>query len=1190
MKVRRKCRNSFFSVAILFLGFIVFATNTEATTAQVNEWNDLKNAISNSSVDKIIVNQPISAGTSLATIDREIEIDGQNNLINFGGQKLNLKAGGKITVSNFTFTGTGTIFTGSDGEVVLKNKITADSNNTAGLADISGSSLVKFDGADATYSQGDKTAPGITSKDFVVTNASKINSTAISLYESKVNGGTTTIDKGSKVDAKSYGPGDNKAGQVFKYNNVADIYIKDPGTEVNLSGNVYTSGNDGALFTVQQDDSSINVLDGAKMNLLSERTTALVMYSKNGKFNVKNGSELNFKSNGNNNEYGGTIRFRIKGYNTFNIEDNSKINIVKTGKNNADKNAILPPAIRMSGENNKVIVNGNSEFRVLNEGNVNGTDSNSGGDRGNQGLLYNAGAGNQFIVNGEDSSVDIQAKHGAAIDAKSAGIDIQAGEETYFVTRGTTPNTSDAIFNAGKMTIDMYKPKYFDFSSKTSQVFDNLNGSTMKTQGSDLSVWKKGTDLTKNPYKSWTLIDYGLSGADYNKIDSANDNDFLSNFNKMSDYSRITANNQSAKVTSIQVPTNADQFIHVNVSVPEGKHDEDRPAYDNEVGVRVGVYDEQGNELEQLTGRTTTEKIYDSNEEKLGVVKIPLPNNEFFKPGMSVKVLSAWRGSGEEGSNKVHTSRPEDITAKEVTAIDVTPPSQVTLDSKKISNSMTKLSGKSDQNGARIFLKNNGQWVKNEQGKLVTTVVTDGQWTLQLPKALSKGDDFEIYAKEDMSITNQDITYNLPDTYTQEPNGISGNLNVSAVGYDNYQGYHDAVGTNRFASSLRLNVLDAMPPTPEIKKIARSLTKDEKGNQIPQIKDGAAAKPDEWQGTQTKVNNTLAYRIVVQIPGSSGKEQEKVMYNANVTDVIPEGLEFNKEDVKLWKYQKNDSDNLPFIYPANEVGADGKHIHNMGDIDLEKSDATEITNALVDYNKDTRLLTIGIGDKNKTPTDTEYAGDNQYGVLYPGDKVVIEVPTKVTPQAVKKEIHNTATVTGNSGIIKTEKPLEYEKVTAESNDALSPGGEVIGELIIESAPTEIMFEKTNLIDYNKAVGSDETSIDQPLVVKDTLKDKDWKVTVNLIEEMNHKKDDQIYELPNSLYARYQGQNKLLTLNNPVDIYRSDIANTPSSQEKFNISDSWGKPENEDGLKMKASKIPQTGEYQGTVEWTLENTQ
>ncbi|MEG0550557.1 MAG: hypothetical protein RR554_05315 [Vagococcus sp.] len=1188
--MNRKCRNSLFSIAILFLGIIMYGTETEAMTASVNDWTDFRNAISNASVDKIVVNEPIFAGASLASVNREIEIDGQNNLIDFKGQALAFKAGGKITVSNFKFTGTGTIFTGTEGELILKNKIIADDKNTAGLANIGGKSLVKFDGADAKYSRGENTTAGITSKDFVVTNGTIIDSTAISLYESKVDGGTTTIDKGSKIEAKSFGPKDNKSGQVFKYNNVADIFIKDLGTEVNLSGNVFTDGNDGALFTIQKDNSSLNVLDGAKMNLLSERTTALVMYSRNGVFNVKNGSELNFTSNGNNNEYGGTIRFRVRGENTFNIEDNSKINILKTGKNNGNKNEILPPAIRMSGENNKVIVKNNSEFRVTNEGNVNGTDSNSGGNRGNQGLLYNKGAGNQFIVDGANSSVDIQAKHGAAIDAKSAGIDIQAGEDTYFVTRGTTSSTSDAIFSAGVMNINMYKPKYFDFSSKNSQVFDNSNGSKMKTEGSDLSVWKKGSDLQGNPFNSWSLIDYSLSGADYNTIDSSNDEDFLSTFNKMSDYSRITANNQSAKVTSIQVPTNADQYIYVNTSVPEGKYDEDRPAYDNEVGVRVGLYDEQGKEINQLTGRTTTEKIYDADDEKLGVVKIPLPKKEFFKPGMSVKVLSAWRGSGDENSDKAHMSHPEDITAKEVTAVDVTPPNQVTLDSKTISNSTTKLSGTSDQEGARIFLKNNGQWMKDEQDKILTTTVKNGKWSLTLPKVLSKNDVFEIYAKEDMAIDKAGITYQLPDTYTQEPNGVSGNLNVSAINYGQYPGYHDAMGDSRFDPSLKLSVLDAMPYTPKITKIARALTKDEKGNQIPQIEGDKPANPDEWQGTVTKVNNTLSYRIVVQIPGSIGEEQEKVMYNANVTDVIPKGLEFNKEDVKVWKYKKDDTDNLPFRYPSNQVGEDGKHQHNMGDIDLEKSEATEITDAIIKYQEDKRLLTVGIGDKTMTPKETEYVGNNEYGVLYPGEKIVIEVPTKVTAKAVKTEIHNKAIVTGNSSIIKTNEPLVYQEVTAESNDAVNPGGDIIGELLLVSAPKEITFAKTKLIDYNKTIGSDETSIDQPLVVKDTLKDKDWKITVNLTEEMTHEENGDVYELPNSLFVRYQNKNTMLMLNNPVDIYQSDITSVSKTKEEFNISDSWGKAENEDGLKMKASKIPQTGEYQGAVEWTLENTQ
>lgn len=1182
-----KVRRHFFLLGLLIIVIIGFQVKVEALTENVDDWNAFRSAVSNNNVDKININSPITAGAALSNVSRELEIDGNNNLINFGARTISVASGGIVTVSNMVFKGTGNIFGGSNGEIILKNTITATDDNTAALANVSGNSTVKLDNANLTYSRGVNTNAGIISTDFTVTNNSRIESTAISLYESKSEGGKTIIDKGSKINAKSYGPGNNTSGQIFKYNNRGDIFIKDKGTVVNLSGNVYVAANDGALFTVQSDDSSINVLDGAKMDLLSERTTALLMYSKNGVFNVKNGSELNFVSKGNNNTYGGTIRFRIKGNNIFNIENESKISILKTGENNAS-NSVLPPAIRMSGENNKVFVKGNSEFKVINKGN--GTDAPSGNDTGNQGLLYNKGAGNEFIVEGENSSVDIQAKHGAAIDAKSASIDIDAREGTYFVTRGVTPSQSDAIFSAGIMDVTMVKPKFFDFASKNSQVFDNASGSKMVSTNSDLSAWKKGTNSQGNPYKSWSIIDYSLSNTDFDTINSSNDADFLKYFNRMSDYSRITGNNQSAKVTSVRVPTDADKYIHINVMVPEGKNDEDRPAFDDEVGVRVGLYDANGQEIKQLTGRTSTQKVYD-DPEKMGVVKIPLPNNEFFKSGMSVKVLSAWRGSGNENSNKVHMSRPEDITAEEVTAIDVTPPNTVTLDNKSIDNGTKKLSGTSDQDGSRVFFKNNGNWLKNKQGQLLTTIVANGKWEVVLPIALDKNTDLEIYAKEDRTIDKSKIQYQLPSTYTNELSELWGNLNVPAANYSNYKGYHDAVGKDRFAPAFSTQILDAMPPKPKINKIARALTKDKDGNQKPQTNYDTEVKPEDWQGNLTKVNNTLSYRITVQIPGETGKETEKILYNANITDKLPDGLNFDKDKVKVWKYKKGDGTGLPFRYEKN-VDEAGARKYNLGDIDLVKSEATEFTEkSIVDYQADTRMLTVGIGDTSKNQgnkyPDSEYEGDNQYGYLLPGDKVVIEVPTTVTAGAVKTDIHNKAKVTGYAGVIATEDPLTYQEITAESNDAVNPGGKIVGELLLVSAPEEIKFGSRTIREYDQEVGS---TIDNQLIVKDSLRSADWKVSVKLISDMANVSDPENLKLKNSLYIKTKSMDKKkLITTSPVDIYTSDLSSTPSTTEEFNISQDWS-ANGESGVKLKAANVPYKGKYRGKVEWSLTNTQ
>ena len=184
---------------------------------------------------------------------------------------------------------------------------------------------------------------------------------------------------------------------------------------------------------------------------------------------------------------------------------------------------------------------------------------------------------------------------------------------------------------------------------------------------------------------------------------------------------------------------------------------------------------------------------------------------------------------------------------------------------------------------------------------------------------------------------------------------------------------------------------------------------------------------------------------------------------------------------------------MPIRYVDNLIGADGKHQHNMGDIDLEASEATLISDPIIEYDETTRELTVGIGDRSKNTGDkyTEYGyeGSNKYGHLLPGENVVIEFPTIVTSDAVKNTIKNIGKITGYSAEEVSADPLKYKEISVTSNEALNPGGEVSGELLLTSAPKDITFETTNLIDYRESVLP--VNISNPLVVKDTLKDANW---------------------------------------------------------------------------------------------------
>lgn len=1223
---------------LIFAVFLIGGIKVNADSVSVNSWSELETKMSDSTVDEINVTGDVIADKTIK-INKDVTLNFNKHLVTIktGSGAFEVASSAHVLVKNVEVYGAAKmvgsettydklLFKGS-GEVRMTGSLTSGPENTAKVAKLKGGTVI-LDGIDMTY---DKEIPPLvvgkdekiydyesifSAKNFTITNKSKVTANVESFFRTVVDqsdakgvtsisndDATIIIDKQSQVNTIALTKAEMKLGAyraiAWGLHGKSQFYVRDKGTQVNVQSDAKTIM---GIMELLGEDSSINVENEATLNIKTEHSSCLQILSKGGSVNVRDHVNLILEQeDDDNDQMTATIRFRNMGYMSFNVEDNSKFTVTKNRGN--------VPTIRMYGVHNEINVRGNSDFIVKNKGDAERPQTILNYLAQGQGVLFIKNRASDrgpftFNLEGEGSNVNIEADRGPAIDsANSASTDeesklnIVSEKGTYFIARGVTQefkSREDGIFTSGIGMMDtrINQPRYFDFANYSKgATFSNGEKSIMTSVGTDLSVWKKDADLSGDPFDSWWLIDYKLSGKNFDKIDSSNEPLFMSNYGKTSDYSRMTANNQSPKIKDIRVPTNADKYIYVKVEVPEGKYESDRPAYDDEVAVRLGLYDVDGTEIKEYITRTSTETIYGKEDQK-GIVKVKVPDGKFIKEGMKVKVLSAWRGNGDEDSVKVHKSSPEDILVKEVTAIDVTPPNTIKLDKKNISNSVKRLSGTSDQNSAKVFLKKNDEWLRDTQGNLVTASVTDNKWQLTLPKNLSQNDKIEIFLKEDVVIDESTLNYELPDTYTKEPNNEWGNLNVSAVNYDKYKGYHDAVGKERFAPSLITEVSDVEPPTPEVKKIARSLTKDKEGNQIPQTSDGKPAKPNEWEGTATKVNNTLSYRVVVQIPGKTGEDQEKVLYNANIVDKIPESLTFQKEDVKVWKYTKGDSDGFPIRYETNQVGEDGKHTQNMGDIDLDKSNATKLDNAIVDYQESTRLLTVGIGDTSKNVNDkySEYGydGDNKYGFLLPGDKVVIEFPTLVTRESANVKLINSATISGFSGSADPEDPTKYKEIKVKSNEVVN---EVKGELSLKSAPSEIKFADMNISDYNTFVTPEK--ITQNLVVKDTIKDQDWKVTAKLTEDMTFEKDNKKYTLPNSLYMRRKSENvpEVFKLNAPVLIYQSDLTKDEhKTKDEFVLSDDWGTGLDDSGFKLKASQLPRAGKYEGTLEWALENTE
>lgn len=1049
-------------------------------------------------------------------------------------------------------------------------------------------------------------------KEFIVERDAKLN---VSIQDMLFVGSLTekslpdvrfSVASGADVNIKNvYTPliaGAIGAGDYFKF------YVGESGSDKPANVEMYTEtkyrDRVGGAVAVESAEAHYKVTGKSKLDITNRWGPAIVMMSKGGVFDVEEQSILNTVSLSDNSyTLGGTIRFREEGSMTFNIKERS---ILKVDKQDLDNNGEPTTknkgaAVRFYGGDNNMIVSDASKVYIHN-------------DSDQVAIQYENSRIplNSFQLKDANSKVEIKSKRSGGIKSDKA-INIIGEKGTEFQLSSAGSKTTTFSYGSGS-NLEFNNMLYYDFRNENDGAVFSGSGD-LSSSNSDLSVWKKKMELEGDPDRAWTLGNVGLSGSNLDTVQSSYTYSILPSLiaqtfqttssiqsylktkgSKPSDLSRLSGNNAEPIVDELRIPTDADKKAYGHVSIPEGVEGI-RSAWTDEVTVFLEVTKKDGTtyQLEGKTvGKTGTNpglSVYGEHG-RGGMFEIPNKVNGkevFFEEGDSVKAIKAIRGGiGENQGHPSDPSKDDRWVQDPVSVIDVTPPNKVSVDT-KLDNGTKKISGTNNVDGANIYLKVNNEWLKNSSGKLITGKVINDKWELSLPKQLNKGDKVEFFAKEAKSLI--DIEYDLPETYTKTPDDLFGNINPSIKTYDNFKGYHDAIGKDRFESSLELVVEDVMPSQPRISKIARALTKDKNGDQKPQTDYDTDVRPEDWKGNITKVNNILSYRIVVQIPGKTGEDKDKILYNANVTDKLPDGLAFDKSKVKVWKYTKgNTADGgMPYRHET-DVNEGGTRKFNMGDIDIAKSEATEFTDkASIDYKEDTRMLTVGIGDITAVP-ETEYIGANEYGILLPGDNIVIEVPTVVTPQAVKSDIKNKATIKGFGGVIETEDPLTYKEVTADSNVAVNPGGKVIGELLIKTAPETITFATTKLIDYNKSIGADKTSLDKPLVVKDTLKDKDWQVNVTLIKDMTYTKNGRDYTLPKSLNMRYKNKNQVMEVGEPQLVFKSDLEATPLGQEEFDISDDWKKPEDKDGIKMKASKIPQAGTYVGTVQWSLENTQ
>lgn len=745
------------------------------------------------------------------------------------------------------------------------------------------------------------------SKSLIIDNQSVDNPTTVTgkmqdmLFTSSVTDSVFSVRNGSKVDIRSEvtGVASIPAARAL-------MEFVGEGTEVKIDSNTDYRLAQGGTIAIDGEQSRIVVNDKANVELLGQRRPVTVLQSAGGEFLVDNESKVKIHQidDGEYGTYGGAMRFRLRGDMTFTVTNKSVFEVVR------DTGTASAGLIRMYGGGNKINVTKEAKF----------TASNFGDGNAQEAIVYASSSNEEFNLKDKNSKVAIYSKNGPGIS--SGTIRIVGDEGTEFSVDG---GGSNAAFTTGVMDFESYNMLYYDFRNHgTGAIFDGgTTSNRFKNVYSDTSIWTKGSNLEGNPFKAWTLTNMGLygdglinvihptratayrtftmnvittaiPGNPYTTVDEVNDvlSVTATNMGKMS---RVSGNNASPIVDELRVPTNADKYAFGHVTIPEGVEGF-RDAWTDEVTVVLKVTKADGTAPYEINGKTVGAEgtsnglsVY-GEPERAGLFQIENKktasgDSEFFDPGDKIEVVRAWRGGNPGDLNPdpttVHLGKPGDFVPGDLkgwatpeVSIDVTPPTKPVV-STDLNNATKQLTGTSDEEGSKIFIKVNGAWLKDAGGNPVTTVVNSGKWQIDLPGYITKDDTVDVYLKDNTTITPLPA-FVLPNTYTQEPDGVYGNINEEATNYDSYSGYHDAIkaGTidERFDSATRLIVKDVIPDNPEMTKTV--------------VSSG---------GTTTSVGDTLTYTLTAANKKAGSYDWKDV----KLIDVLPEGLKFDPDKSKV---------------------------------------------------------------------------------------------------------------------------------------------------------------------------------------------------------------------------------------------------------------------------------------------------
>ncbi|MCL2865407.1 MAG: hypothetical protein FWE25_07715 [Lachnospiraceae bacterium] len=559
------------------------------------------------------------------------------------------------------------------------------------------------------------------------------------------------------------------------------VNISGANTRMHLTSYSSDSAFHSGVIRVSGPNSELNVTDGADLNVVSTRTTAVQLHGYGISLNARSGANVNMVQYGAASFWEGgwfqwfhsTLRFASEANGTLEV-DNATVTVLSAPGSGGDG------SIRFINHDNTV--------RVINGGVLDVQNRASGpavffdifspifAPRDRTQHFIVEGAGSEANLWSNTIALDVQNR------ANSPIINISAGPGTIFVVSGSSSGLN-GVFNTDYLRMHIDNPAFFDFRNRAgNRVFNTSSGNTSSNcwwtgVNTDFAVWRThhgpggGPDaLDGPPYHSWMDLQFDLNNINFHRVHPTNNPNahFVEIFgdshpaNRTNHwgaerFARFSADNSPPEVDWLRIPTNADQRIFGHVRFPQGLR-EFRSARDGEVYVEVVITNAAGVEVQREWVTTQAQQMWDEPFRQ-GLFTLEFrpdgPETEaaFLPEGYTVSVASVRRGSVNAPRYVIGT-----VLADPVVSRDVRPPAPVAItgDVVEVITGDSQLSGTAEP-GARIFVAVDHVWIMDGAYRRYVRANAEGNWTFHIADVdLEEGQIIAIYATSEQN-TVQDI-------------------------------------------------------------------------------------------------------------------------------------------------------------------------------------------------------------------------------------------------------------------------------------------------------------------------------------------------------------------------------------------------------------------------------------------------